>query len=482
MTGLDDNDRARNGSLPHEPEDDAVHWVEGQQPTTNGASHGRERPTLIDASRVVSVDASWICEAPPKRAYLATDSRTGRGAIEARGAYLLAAAGGAGKSYATIDLALAVAVGGTWLGTLNMVRPGRVLIVSAEEPAEEIRRRLYYVARSAHVATISADTIDILDVHDVHVPLLGDEGHPSSNATALIDLVRERGPYSLVIIDPIARVAGAPIDADNVAACALISVLESIATAAHGLVFGVLHTSLAARKAGIVDATAVRGATGLGDSARMVLVLSVEQIKHGDAEIAARLGEIVTVRCAKVNHVRAWAPIELRRGDHGELIALDSHDREMVAETRRGSDRSATKRKAREADHAERKAVEEHERAAKAAERSRATVERANRIDAEVVAAVRERPGIGASDLRIAIKARAECGADHADVAVRRTHPTAAADWYDASNPRAESAISRRTDHNDDEAALSQFPPIPPTPPALEAEAGGGRDRRGKGE
>jgi hypothetical protein len=401
----------------------------------NGTRHG-SGPTPIDleapvppsaapqaspiASRLVSVPPDWLTTPPPPREYLAIDSRTGQGGLPARGVAILGAAGGAGKSYLTIALALAVASGTDWIGVMRIVRAARVLVASAEEPADELRRRLYYGAASGRVATSPAGAIDLLDLHDVHVPLLDHEGHATEHAAALVALVHEHGPYALVVVDPLARLAGAPIDADNVAAGALVSVLESVATAAGGLVVAVHHTSLTARRAGDVGATALRGATGLGDSARMVLTLGVERVKHDDGEVGARLGEIVTLRAAKANNVRRWEPIELRRGEQGELLPLDAADRALLDQARQSADTSAAQRTAREADREARRTRDAAEREAGRDARDQAAASRASEIDAAAATAVGETPGIGAADLRTAVRARARCGADAADVAVRR--------------------------------------------------------------
>lgn len=295
------------------------------------------------SSRLVTVSANWLTEAPPPRRYLMRDIRTGKGAIPARGVCLLVAAGGAGKSYASVAATIALATGTPWLGAFQPENKGRVLIVSAEEPADELRARIYHVAKVAGVDAIPEGSIDIIDVHDVHMPLLDRFGTPNDTGRDLVTLVRRRGPYALVIVDPLARLSGASIDADNVAACALVTALEAVASAADGLVLGSHHTSQAARRNSIVDATAIRGATGLGDSARMVLVLGVETIDHADPEIEARLGEIVTLTRAKANHVGRWEPVRMRRGPQGVLVPLDQHDSAMISEAKKAADPVAKK-------------------------------------------------------------------------------------------------------------------------------------------
>jgi RecA-family ATPase len=348
-------------------------------------------------ARLASVDLSWLREQPAPREYLARDVRSGRGAIIARGVSLLGAAGGAGKSFLTMSLAVAVATGTPWVGCMTIERPGRVLIVTAEDPREEVRRRIFEVARAQHVDEIEAGAIEVLDLHDVLFPLLDGESRATEHAAALETFVRTRGPFGLVVADPLARLAGAPIDADNVASGALISVLERLATAADGLVLAVHHTSLAARRAGDTGATAFRGATGLVDSARLAMLLSVEELEHEDVDINDRLGEIVTLRLVKKNHVSAWKPVELRRGEQGVLLPLDAQDRELVAQARASEDPQVARQEA----SATRTAAE----------------------DAAVLRIVGERPGISTRDLEHALRAAVHCGEQRANVAIARVLP-----------------------------------------------------------
>lgn len=319
-------------------------------PATSEEAPATEQPKVASlwSRRIVSVGQSWLAEAPPAREYLFVDRRTGKGAVPAIGAALLASAGGVGKSYAIVACAIAIATGTPWLGELQPTHAGRVLIVSPEEPADELHRRIYYVARDLGIETLPDGAIEVIDVHDQYVPLLSPDGRPTEHAATLIALARERGPYSAVMLDPIGRIAGASIDKDNVAAGALIAVMEGIGSAAQGLTLGAHHTSLDARRKKITDATALRGATGLGDYARLVLLMGAEQVDVGDTPQWADLGEIVTLRRVKANHVPMWDPIQLRRGEHGVLVPLTGGDREIVVRSQRAAAPAARRRADRE--------------------------------------------------------------------------------------------------------------------------------------
>ncbi len=351
------------------------------------------------AECLTTVDDTWLAETPPPRRYLMTDTRTGKGAIPAEGAALFVAAGGVGKSMVTIAAALAIATGTALFEVLEPEEPGRALIISAEEPHDELRRRIHATAKARGIASIPKGAIDIIDIHNKHRHLLTRDGEPTKCAEALIEMVRERGPYALVVLDPIAKMSGANIDKDNSVATALITTFEQVATAARGLALGVHHTSQEARRSKIIDATAARGATGLTDSARLVLVAQAEEIEHEDLLTHERLGEIVTITRAKANHIRRWHPIQLRRGDEGVLLPITERDAEIVAAARKTSQPAAK----READ------------------RTARTTARQAEEDAAVIEIVSAEPGLGVRALRTKMRLKLGKCSDHAaDDAVER--------------------------------------------------------------
>jgi RecA-family ATPase len=375
----------------------------------------------------VRVDATWITDKPPPLAYLVRDSRTGRGAIEAQGTGLLVAAGASGKGFTSLSLGLAVSTGSPWLGCMTVERRGRVLFVSAEDGAStHLRYRIHAMASAMGIAELG-ENFDILDVRDRHLPMLTSAGIPGVGLEALVGFVREHGPYALVVLDPVSRVAGASIDADNVAATALIGTFEAVSAASSGFVLGCHHTSLTARRTGDTSTTGIRGATGLGDSARMVMTLSVERLAHGDSELNAHLGELVTLRPTKANHVRAWDPIVLRRDQNGALVPLDHADLAMVEAARKKADPGLAKRADRESKRDATLAT----RAEKDARRRAAKVEAAESLrrhrdneDDDAARLLRaEHPDAAEREVIALLKKARTCGSDRAHDAVVRTRP-----------------------------------------------------------
>jgi hypothetical protein len=332
-------------------------------------------------NRMATVTADWVEEQPPPARYLLSDNRSHAPALDAEGVALLVAAGGVGKSFVALALVLAIASGTAWLGTLQGPK-GRVLIVSAEESGERIRRRLYHTARALGLDWEKlTESVDVLDIHDTPIGLVDGKNMPTEWAEALAAHVKKAGPYALVLMAPIGRIAGGNIDADNAAAAALIATLERISGAAKGLVLAIHHSDKSARRLNIVDATAVRGVTGLGDYARAVLVLSAK----GEAEL-----EVISLAMPKANNVKRWDPILLRRDEHGVLLPLSDVEVSKLATAKA------------EAAPAQRKQA------------------KLDAEDAAVMKAVRERPGIPLRDLVKRVQALAECGASRADVAISR--------------------------------------------------------------
>ena len=378
-------------------------------------------------ARLVRVDATWITEKPPSLAYLVRDSRTGRGAIEALGTGLLVAAGASGKGFTSLSLGLAVSTGTPWLGCMSVERPGRVLFVSAEDGARtHLRYRIHAMAHAMGIAALG-ENFDILDVRDLHLPMLTPQGIPGEGMEALVGFVGEHGPYALVVLDPISRIAGASVDADNVAATALIGTFETISTASGGFVLGCHHTSLDARKRRDTSTTGIRGATGLGDSARIVMTLSVEKLAHGDSDSNAHLGEVVTVRLTKANHVRAWDHIVLRRDESGALVPLDDADLALVEVAREKADSASAKRATRETEREATQDARAKEHARRKSERDAAAVDarrRRDEADDETARLLRaEHPDAAERDIIALLKKARSCGSERAHDAVVRTRP-----------------------------------------------------------
>jgi len=301
-----------------------------------GPKKAPAEPTPIESkdaepwtARVHIVDPTWCTIAPPKREWFLRDSRTGAGCLPLGKVGILAGEGGVGKTDVLFQCAVAAVTGGRWLDALQVVNPGRALILPGEEDLDEARRRLYRAARSSN-ATMPAGQLAVIPLAGLRADMV--QRDRSGNTSDAPFLVWLRGyideHLKLIILDPLSRFAGADAEKDNAAATAFIEAAESLATQTGATVLIGAHTSQVSRSGGKVGTTGVRGVTALTDGARWVATMSSEQHAGLDSLAADRLGETVTVTFTKSNYGRKGEPIVLRRdlNNGGTLVPLDDTD------------------------------------------------------------------------------------------------------------------------------------------------------------
>jgi RecA-family ATPase len=179
---------------------------------------------------------------------------------------------------------VAVATGALWVD-LEVATTGRVLLVLGEEEEEEAKRRLHYAGA---MMGLTAEQKDRAAKNLVVLPMAGrdvaltrsledvEPGHLPE--TPLLHELRRRleadGPWALVVLDPLARFAGADVETDNAAATRFVQVLEQLVKAPGSpTVLLTHHTTKTARREGAgssdaAAATAQRGASALTDGVR----------------------------------------------------------------------------------------------------------------------------------------------------------------------------------------------------------------------
>jgi hypothetical protein len=307
-------------------------------------------PPPIWAGLVVPCPAKWFTDTPPPRRWLLRDTRTPGcdGVLPAGKSGAILGEGAVSKTQSVIQLAIAVATAGTWLGTFSVPASaaGKVLVLLGEEDAEEAWRRVFNAARADRSPMPPEGSIEFVPLAGVPCSMLvpDERGnvHGGPFLAWLKGHLQAHGPYALVIVDPLSRFAGPIAETDNAAATQFVTTLESIAACASGATVLVCHhTNKASRGAGAtVSSTSARGSSSITDSVRWVATLSAEKVAHEDHEAAARLGDVVTFAVAKNNYSRKGAPLQLRRDlDHGgALRSLDHADEALVAEAQASAD------------------------------------------------------------------------------------------------------------------------------------------------
>lgn len=316
----------------------------------------------------------WLTVKPPPREWLLR--RDGVPVLARRIVGLLVAPGGRGKTYALVALALAVATGRKWLDTFEVEHAGRVVLALAEEDLDEVRRRIYAVAsimspplteEERRLANTRIVPLGLVGRTVALVDVVGNAVQPSALHGALEELVSAE-ECAMVILDPLSRWAP-HVEADNAAATAAITALERLAHASRGTVIVAHHTAKWSRREGNKGESAgARGVTGLIDGVRFVSGL--------DGATEEDLRFVVS----KSNYAPHGEPVDLvRDSTTGALHPPTSADVDFAR--------------------------------VKASTRDR---KRSAALQAAVLAALTEEPGLGRGGLRKAVRAlmKSEGGAD----------------------------------------------------------------------
>lgn len=279
--------------------------------------------------------ADWFTEPPPKRPVLLSD---GLKPVLHRGVVgLLVAPGGAGKSQALVQLALAVAQGKPWLAGdgspgFAVEDRGRVLLALAEEDNNEIRRRVYRAAYAENgnkplteaQAEALRDNLLPLGLCGRRVGMLNEENELNADwAEALRVRLAELGPWSLLVLDPLSRWGGPNVETDNYAATQAVTMLESLTgLPGNPAVVMAHHTNKGALSGDRTDQGAARGSSGLVDGARWVANLDL---------IAGRTDR-VRFHVTKSNYAARPPELFLQRGKHGRLVPMSEGEMRAAKE------------------------------------------------------------------------------------------------------------------------------------------------------
>ncbi len=279
------------------------------------------------AARAVRLTVEDLRADPPRREYLLRTA-SGSGVFPRGRVGLLAARGGSGKTLALIQIATAIATGtGPWGPAGWHATEGRVLLLLGEEDLAEIQRRLHFAAKAARLDSDEslaaiADRVTMLPLAGVGVALTADLEDPTGALpetdraaelrALLCSAVAERRPYSLVILDPLARFAGAETEKDNSAATRLIQTVETFTAPNCGApaVIVAHHVRKRGREDDQESSDPIRGASALVDGARWAATLDPLPRLDGAPEL-------VRLRVVKSNYAPTPEPLVLCRPADG---------------------------------------------------------------------------------------------------------------------------------------------------------------------
>jgi len=213
-------------------------------------------------------------------------------------------------------------------------RPGKVVLVAAEETADEMWRRLHAVVHHLHgtrgcpapglLLQLLRDNLHIHTPAGVASPVLMDA---DGRRTEQVDnLMRAAEGARLVILDP-ARQLHTADENDSTMMNALVGILSSVARKSGAAVLVAHHTNRASSLLGVGDsAGAARGSTALTDAVRWQVNLSRltrEGAKAQGIDPEER-NQHLLLDTAKVNYCPSQPSLVLVRGRGGVLRPADA--------------------------------------------------------------------------------------------------------------------------------------------------------------
>jgi len=224
------------------------------------------------------------------------------GFIERGKTAMLVGEGGAGKTYFSMQMAVAVASGRSFL-RYDVAEQGRVLLLSAEMNSSDMDRRMFACLNSAgilgkeeRIATLA--NIDRVPLHGEPAGLISQDGRPPELLNAIVDQVNSK-KYALVVFDPLASFGGTKVELnqDN-ATRDFVTLMNSLASSeGKPTVMLIHHTNKAARGGVQTSSGAARGTSALTDGVRWQGNLENREPIHG-------LPEVVVFRTTKANETQ----------------------------------------------------------------------------------------------------------------------------------------------------------------------------------
>ena len=257
--------------------------------------------------------ASWAGKQVPRQHWLVEDL------IPAGNVTLLSGDGATGKSLLALQLAVAVATGGNWIGMKP--EPGAVLYVSAEDEEEELHRRSARIV--PRLETLGNLTIIPLAGKDAVLSApTGRDGlmKPTPIYTALRYLVAKHRP-DLLVLDTLADLFGGD-EIKKVHARQFVSMLRGLAIEFDVTVLLLSHPS----QAGMNSGTGTSGNSAWNNSVRSRLYFERRVNKFDGSEDDADIRVLTT---KKANRAAAGGKIVIRWRDGGfvrENQAANSRD------------------------------------------------------------------------------------------------------------------------------------------------------------
>jgi RecA-family ATPase len=286
-----------------------------------------DRPTEI-VEPLFDVEGSrfgrFMAAEPPAREYVLHEL------LPANVVGLLAAMGGAGKSYLAFQLAMSVVVPVPFLG-IRIGAPGSVLCLFAEDDEDELHRRgrtlldhyglgtgaREMVAERLHVVSrVGADNMLTRTGGDGDVVRTQIVGRLIEAAQTIPDL-------RLIVVDPVSRFRGGNANQEE-HATRFVEALEVVRAETGATVLGLHHVNQAGIREG-GGQEIVRGSTALVDGVRWVATL--QRLRRDQAKDyglqEAEADRYLRFEVPKSNYAPPFGGLWLRREAGGVLVPVE---------------------------------------------------------------------------------------------------------------------------------------------------------------
>jgi hypothetical protein len=309
-----------------------VHLLDDPELANWGKYKSPPRPSVVDTLQFAARPIEVLTKTPPDRQHVVAPW-IGKGQLA-----FLAMAGGAGKGFLSLSLAVHIASGRKWFGM--PVMQGRVVLLCLEDAAEELDRRLHYIvqhycdryrldkpARKAlHAQVLDNVRYESIEGRQLHI--ISEQNRNIVQTPELAQLAQKLNALEpvLIIIDPLSQLHSLNENVNSVGS-AIVSAVGHIRKVTGSAILVPAHVSKAADDRGTKSANAMRGASSFATGARSVI--------HGDVLDAKKATEVFQVeeheardRFAIFSHVKnnygpKADPLFMVRGTHGVWMPHD---------------------------------------------------------------------------------------------------------------------------------------------------------------
>jgi RecA-family ATPase len=278
---------------------DAPLWTPIGDTAETTADAKTEKPSDTSAPALPFIDiAAWKDQPVPERQWIVKNR------IPANNVTLLSGEGSVGKSILSLHLAVAVALGRDWLGSLP--EPGPALVACCEDDADELWRRLDLIFQHFGAAYTDFKDLHVIALAGGETLMAAPDRHGLIKITKLFENIRGAAcdlRPKLIVLDNAADIYGGN-ENDRAQVRQFVGILRGMAMAAGAGVLLTSHPSLT----GINTGTGLSGSTAWNASVRSRLyfkrattdkdeepdpdlrVLEVMKANYGP------IGETITVR------------------------------------------------------------------------------------------------------------------------------------------------------------------------------------------